>query len=317
MIIAESYSNESWPDFIDFQKQGRTDTLQRSRALDRLSAWLNRALKQLLGMLGWLCAGLLLVGGWLLRGELPLQAESGLGYALGVFAICCMFVLLIFPLRKRFNILRFLGPARNWFVVHMTLGVTVPIAALYHSNFQLGSLNSQIALVCAFLVAGSGLVGRFLYRNIYTDWSGKKSAIRKRAAPNLFSSRELQFLALLVQRLDSFDQRILDVRGSLWQSSKALWLFKVSMYRERQALKNFSVKQVRTVALRNPTIAREQARLLNVIERYVLFRTLRTRQLVRVQTYERLFALWHFAHLPFFFLLLVSVFVHVLAVHLY
>jgi hypothetical protein len=33
--------------------------------------------------------------------------------------------------------------------------------------------------------------------------------------------------------------------------------------------------------------------------------------------YERLFSLWHVAHLPFVFLLLLSAVVHVVAVHAY
>ena len=33
--------------------------------------------------------------------------------------------------------------------------------------------------------------------------------------------------------------------------------------------------------------------------------------------YERLFALWHVLHLPFFILLVLAAIVHVIAVHLY
>ena len=33
--------------------------------------------------------------------------------------------------------------------------------------------------------------------------------------------------------------------------------------------------------------------------------------------YERLFALWHVAHIPFVYLLVVSAIVHVVAVHAY
>ena len=33
--------------------------------------------------------------------------------------------------------------------------------------------------------------------------------------------------------------------------------------------------------------------------------------------YERVFALWHLAHLPFVYLLIISAFVHVFAVHAY
>ena len=41
------------------------------------------------------------------------------------------------------------------------------------------------------------------------------------------------------------------------------------------------------------------------------------RQVAEYTAYQRLFALWHKIHLPFFVLLVVSVVVHIYAVHSY
>ena len=94
---------------------------------------------------GFCLAGGLILIGWLLRDKQLLSAEHGVGYLLGIVAVCCMLLLLLFPLRKRWPVLRFLGSTPKWFRNHMFLGVVGPIAALYHCNFQLGSLNSRIA----------------------------------------------------------------------------------------------------------------------------------------------------------------------------
>jgi hypothetical protein len=41
------------------------------------------------------------------------------------------------------------------------------------------------------------------------------------------------------------------------------------------------------------------------------------RRVAELGSYERLFSLWHVFHLPFFYILVVTALVHVLAVHMY
>ena len=43
----------------------------------------------------------------------------------------------------------------------------------------------------------------------------------------------------------------------------------------------------------------------------------RVRRVAAFAAYERLFSLWHKVHLPFFYLLLITAIVHVIAVHVY
>ena len=50
---------------------------------------------------------------------------------------------------------------------------------LFHSNFQLGSTNSSIALVSMLLVAGSGLIGRYIYTNIHHGLYGKRITLNE------------------------------------------------------------------------------------------------------------------------------------------
>ena len=90
-----------------------------------------------------------------------------------------MLLLLLYPLRKRIKKLKFLGPLPRWFRNHMIFGISAPIAALYHCNFSLGSLNSRIALYSALIVAGSGLIGRFIYRKIHHGLYGRKASLKE------------------------------------------------------------------------------------------------------------------------------------------
>jgi hypothetical protein len=43
----------------------------------------------------------------------------------------------------------------------------------------------------------------------------------------------------------------------------------------------------------------------------------RVRRVAALQSYERLFSIWHVFHLPFFYMLVVAALIHVLAVHMY
>jgi hypothetical protein len=69
--------------------------------------------------------------------------------------------------------LRTFGSVVFWFRLHMTLGLIGPTLILFHANFRLGSLNSNVAMFAMLLVAASGIVGRYLYRKIL---AAKKAA---------------------------------------------------------------------------------------------------------------------------------------------
>jgi len=124
---------------------------------------------------------LLLAFGWYQRDDSYLEAESGLGYWLGIVGGSLMLLLLLYPLRKRLRSMdRFLS-VKFWFRVHMLFGilgpVAIPVAILYHSSFSLGSMNSSIALVCMLSVASSGLVGRYLYVKIHHGLYGAQTQL--------------------------------------------------------------------------------------------------------------------------------------------
>ncbi|MGI9326781.1 MAG: hypothetical protein ACR2PZ_16295 [Pseudomonadales bacterium] len=259
--------------------------------------------------------------GWLYRDERALRADMGLGYVLGIVAVGCMLTLLVYPLRKRLHFLRFLGSVKNWFRTHMQLGVLGPLAALYHCNFQVGSLNSQIALYCALLVAGSGLVGRFLYRKIHRSLYGRKTDMKQVRAELLADrfprNQALPFLPLLKQRVHRFDHSVLLAGEGLWSSIGTTVVLGRRARRERRILSHFCKQQIGREAERNKLIAAHGKRLHWAVDRYLFAHMARLRLLAKMQAYERLFSLWHVVHLPFFVLLVISVVIHVLAVHLY
>ena len=108
----------------------------------------------------------LLYVGWNFPTERYITPKRGMGYALGIIGGSLM-LLLLYSLRKRYTWLRFLGPTPSWFRFHMVLGILGPLCILYHSNFTTGATNSNVALFAMLTVAGSGLIGRYIYAHIH------------------------------------------------------------------------------------------------------------------------------------------------------
>ena len=116
---------------------------------------------------------------WAVRDYRYIQPESGMGYLLGIIGVSLMLILLLYPLRKRWRFMREWLDLKSWFRMHMLLGVLGPLCILLHSNFQLGSTNSSVALMAMLLVAGSGFIGRYFYGKFHYGLYGKQIALKQ------------------------------------------------------------------------------------------------------------------------------------------
>ena len=115
----------------------------------------------------------LLFLGWSTQTERYISPNRGVGYALGIIGGSLMLILLVYSLRKRWEWLKFLGSTPGWFRFHMVLGIAGPVCILYHSNFATGATNSNVALFSMLIVAGSGLIGRYIYAHIHHGLYGR------------------------------------------------------------------------------------------------------------------------------------------------
>ena len=259
--------------------------------------------------------------GWQYRGNVYITPEEGPGYALGIIGGSMMLLLLMYPLRKHLRWARSLGPVRHWFRSHMLMGILGPICILYHCNFQLGSTNGNIALFSMLLVAGSGLVGRYFYTKIHYGLYGKKADLAHlssdAAIAKSFMDKTFEASPELHAKLQKLErQAVAPLHGFLSGitrvfavSLKSHWYLITSGPALRQAISNSTW---------GAKLTAEQRRLYYRQSRFYLHTWLGTvRKVAGLSFYERLFSLWHILHLPFFFMLLISGFVHVYAVHMY
>ena len=253
--------------------------------------------------------------------ERYITPKRGLGYALGILGGSMMLLLFLYSARKRIRWLKFLGPAMGWFRYHMILGVLGPLCILYHSNFGLGAANSNVALFSMLTVAGSGLIGRYIYARIHHGLYGSKLSLgelRKSVETQKASSGTYAFLPELAGRLEAVEGRLLStgprlpLLGPLRLVSAA-----VVAGRARWQLRRYIRRNLRAAAAKSAAVAGEYKRLRRTAVAYVDRRIAATRRVVGFQAYERLFSLWHALHLPLIFIMLAAGVVHVIAVHVY
>lgn len=270
---------------------------------------------------GYLLLALAIASGYLLRDLGYITPESGVGYWLGIIGGSMMLALLLYPLRKRIRILQVLGPTRHWFRMHMAFGLVGPLLILYHCNFQLGSVNSKVALYCMLLVAGSGIIGRHFYARIHRGLYGRKTSLRELQQDLVSSVDKSHGLATLMPKLVArLDGMANDLHGC--QVTQTLGISRSLRWTFTHHITHFSLwltarRELKHAAESSSVVARDRQRLSRSTSKFIRDYMSLVGRVAQFSFYERLFALWHILHLPIFLLMVLSALFHVLAVHMY
>lgn len=258
-----------------------------------------------------LVVALVMLWAWMVRDYRYLQAETGFGYLLGIIGGSLMLVLLLYPLRKRWRVLRGWFNLQSWFRLHMVLGVLGPLCILLHCNFRLGSTNSSVALIAMLLVSSSGLIGRYLYGKFHYGLYGGQVELRQLKADLDTFYRQLDLTAVEQVQREQIEA-LYSGCTEIIESQKR----EVSLRRligQRRWLRGMKRKALGSAnAVKRDRSAADQA----LWERYRALAGLLDK-LAGVRLAERLFGLWHVLHIPVFMLMVVTAFVHIFVVHWY
>ncbi|MBS0579519.1 MAG: pyridine nucleotide-disulfide oxidoreductase [Proteobacteria bacterium] len=263
----------------------------------------------------------LLYVGYHVPTERYITPKRGLGYTLGIIGGSLMLLLLVYSLRKRYSWLKFLGSTPSWFRFHMVLGVLGPLCILYHSNFTTGATNSNVALFAMLTVAGSGLIGRYIYAHIHHGLYGSKlelNELRGGAEELRSTTSRVGFLPDLVQRLEASERRLLSTGPRLpLLAPVKLPMVALTALALRWRLHRYVHRSLRALARQSAVIAAERRRMSASACGYVDRRIAATRRVAGFESYERLFSMWHALHIPLIFMMIIAAVIHVIAVHVY
>lgn len=266
-------------------------------------------------------AVLVFLAAWAVRNGNYYEPGDDFGYYLGVVGGLLLLALLLYSLRKHIRFMHNWGATKNWFRLHMIMGIAGPTLILFHSTFRVGSVNAAVALSCMILVAGSGVVGRVIYRKIHHGLYGRSATLQE-VQSNLGIiegdvKSKFHFAPAIEQHLKQFEASALSEHNSalprVWEfvavGMRARWTYFVTS----RELERIGRSHARTHGsdpdkLKIRIMAGKAAlrKYLNAVI-----------DVARFTAYERLFSLWHILHVPFVFMLVISGIVHVIAVHMY
>ena len=253
--------------------------------------------------------------------ERYIAPERGIGYWLGITGGSMMLLLLVYSARKRAHWLRWIGGIPEWFQIHMVLGVVGPVLVLFHANFQLGATNSNVALFSMLLVAGSGVVGRYIYTRLHAHLDGREDTLEELQGVAERIRSQTTSLAFLPGVLDAIDReeqklanpgegpigRFLHVFTAGARAALARWRL--------HGLINRAV--ARAAADDSPSVSSHARRVGLAVRAYADRRLDARRRVAEYRLYARLFSYWHVLHIPLFIMLLIAGIAHVIAVNLY
>jgi len=262
-----------------------------------------------------------LIYGWWVRDRHYLTAENGVGYWLGIAGGVFMLMQLGYSLRKKLGFMRRWGRVRYWFQIHMFVGVLAPVLIMFHANFGLGSMNSNIALFSMLLVVFSGIVGRYIYSKIHMGLYGRRATLQD--VQGAFSRQQHVMHEVVAAdpefegRLQRIEYRFLNHGMSLFGQvftvpflSLSIAWHRVMLRRRMSVILGRLAVELGWSLLKRRAKRRQASRVINGYL-YSL------RSVAEFDFYARLFALWHVLHIPLFTMLVVSGIVHVIAVHMY
>ncbi len=242
-----------------------------------------------------------------------------MGYALGILGGSLMLLLLIYPARKRIPGLKAIGTTKRWFQIHMAFGVAGPLLILFHANFQLGATNSNVALFCMLVVAGSGFFGRYFYAHIHHGLHGRKASLaelRDYAERLRQVSTDVSFLPELVDRIAAEEQVLIHRGEKTFMLARPL-AGAFGTFMARRHLRRYVRRELQAGHAAGGATTAQGSRLQTVADQYIDSRLAATRRVVEFSAFEQLFSLWHALHMPLFVMLLIAGTVHVIAVHVY
>jgi hypothetical protein len=264
---------------------------------------------------------LILIAAWAVRGGKYYEPGDDFGYWLGVAGGVMMLILLLYSLRKHFRFMHSWGPTKHWFRLHMIFGITGPTLILFHSTFHVGSMNAAVALSCMLLVAGSGVIGRVIYRKIHHGLYGRSATLQEVQA-NLGIiggdvKSKFHFAPKIEQRLKEFESSALMARAGagprIWSflnvGLRASWTYFAAAKELERVVRQYARQHGWDAAKLERRLVSAKSAIRAHVDAVV--------DVARFSAYERLFSLWHVLHVPFVFMLIISGIVHVIAVHMY
>ena len=239
------------------------------------------------------------------RAFLPEHAEmkpsGNYSHALGIIgASMIIFGVTIYSSRKRIRTLWNLGKLSSWLEFHIFLCLLGPVLVIYHTTFKAGGI-AAISLWAMLSVAGSGIIGRFLYVLIPRNIKGAELSSHQINEEFDRISKDLRESDFGLKLLSSIDKNFAAIqRPAGLMDTIRIYLKLMQMKRDVKIM----VRRMLTESNLPSDVARKLYKAASA--RAALIQ----RSVILLQV-EKLFFYWHAIHLPFTVMMFVTLVAHV------
>jgi hypothetical protein len=230
-----------------------------------------------------------------------LKPSGTLGHGIGIAGSLFMIVgMASYMARKRYRSLSRLGLLKHWLEFHIFLCTLGPLLILFHTSYKFGGLVavSFWSMTAVFL---SGIIGRFIYIRIPRNIEGHELSL------NEINGLKTN-VAEIARNNYSLDEESYNILTNSIKNKVSLYHKNtVVRYIKKHLEDHRSVKLVRNVLKRNKLPDAEIKKILALVKDDIRL----NRRIEQLDTMQNLFKYWHVAHLPFAFIMLVIMVIHV------
>lgn len=227
---------------------------------------------------------------------------SGLfGHAFGIFGSAFMLIgVMVYMLRKRFRTFSRFGLLKHWLEFHIFLCTLGPVLVLFHTSFKFGGIVA-ISFWSMVAVVLSGIIGRFIYIQIPRSIEGRELTLSE--VNNLKTDLEeiLKKDTILSENQYLELTELTKKKAGLYYSNIFVRLF--NNYKDDKQ----SIKKVKDLLKKLEISTSEKKKLLRILRNEISL----NRKIERLNMMQNLLKYWHVAHLPFAFIMLIVMIVHV------
>ena len=241
------------------------------------------------------------------EGHQLLKPSGMVGHGFGIIGSLLIIIgVSSYMVRKRSRSLSRLGAVKHWLEFHIFLCTLGPILILFHTSLKFGGIVaiSFWSMVAVFV---SGVIGRFIYIQI----------------PRSIEGRELSLAEVRDMKLN-IDDMITGTTGMNENTSQVIRdaIFEITQSEKKPGLfdgfsGNFSdrkkIRKIKAV-LRGEKLSKdEQRKIVRLIKKDISL----SKKIARMSMMQNLFKYWHVAHLPFAFVMLIIMLIHVVVTILF
>lgn len=230
-----------------------------------------------------------------------LKPSGIIGHGLGIAGTLLMITgMLTYMARKRNRFMSRWGQLKHWLEFHIFLCTLGPIMILFHTAFKFGGLVAICfwSMVAVFL---SGIIGRFIYIQIPRSIEGRELTLSEIRETKKDLARILKESFSLSGESFEIIQESVKRKIGVYEDNIILRYIR-NRSEDRRSLRNV------TLALRSEALPRnELKRIIKLVKDDISV----NRKIERLDTMQNLFKYWHVAHLPFAYVMLVIMVIHV------